>query len=213
MSSDEYSHIPINQNSPYVAELVEFLQPYAHLKHVSARQRLNLDSGGVQLCYLILQGRITFQRFHDDLTIATVSAPSLVGLYGLTSNKVPGYLITQTPCQVGVISLRKANEVIEENNLWQTLSKHMMVVSGKLYTSSNQLTAPTAFDIVRIQLQELMKEAPEVRSNITAEKYIRNKTHLSRSGVLRILANLKTGGYIETHEGVLISINHIPEKY
>jgi uncharacterized membrane protein len=33
------------------------------------------------------------------------------------------------------------------------------------------------------------------RRGITAERYIRDKTQLSRSGVMRILADLKAGGY------------------
>lgn len=48
---------------------------------------------------------------------------------------------------------------------------------------------------------------------MTAEKYIREKTHLSRSGVMRILADLKTGGFIEMEEGRLIKINKLPAKY
>ncbi|MHA0938650.1 helix-turn-helix domain-containing protein, partial [Enterobacter kobei] len=62
-------------------------------------------------------------------------------------------------------------------------------------------------------LNELFNEDPSVRNNITVESYIREKTHLSRSGVMRILAGLKKGGYIEMQRGVLINIVKLPEKY
>jgi CRP-like cAMP-binding protein len=48
---------------------------------------------------------------------------------------------------------------------------------------------------------------------VTAERYIREKTQLSRSGVMRILADLKTGGFIEMEEGRLIKINKLPARY
>ncbi|CAM6830726.1 helix-turn-helix domain-containing protein [Klebsiella michiganensis] len=53
----------------------------------------------------------------------------------------------------------------------------------------------------------------DYRHSVTAEKYIREKTRLSRSGVMRILAALKTGGFIEMEEGKLIKINKLPAKY
>jgi hypothetical protein len=41
-------------------------------------------------------------------------------------------------------------------------------------------------------------------------KVHQGKTQLSRSGVMRILADLKTGGFIEMEEGRLIKINKLP---
>lgn len=38
-------------------------------------------------------------------------------------------------------------------------------------------------------------------------------TVLSRSHVMRILSELKKGGYIETKEGKLISVSDLPEKF
>ncbi|WP_416173619.1 helix-turn-helix domain-containing protein [Enterobacter kobei] len=48
---------------------------------------------------------------------------------------------------------------------------------------------------------------------MTAERYIRNKTPLSRSGVMKILSSLKSGGYINIEQGKLISIGVLPKKY
>ncbi|WP_190324619.1 helix-turn-helix domain-containing protein, partial [Enterobacter ludwigii] len=36
---------------------------------------------------------------------------------------------------------------------------------------------------------------------------------LSRSGIMRILAELRTGKYITMDRGVLIEVNHLPRKY
>lgn len=67
--------------------------------------------------------------------------------------------------------------------------------------------------MIRQQLIKLMEEEEGYRYSVTAERYIREKTRLSRSGVMRILAALKTGGFIEMEEGKLIKINKLPAKY
>ena len=58
-----------------------------------------------------------------------------------------------------------------------------------------------------------MSENEKYRNNITAENYIRDKTNLSRSGIMRILSELKEGGYIEINRGILIKVHQLPEKF
>ncbi|HEO9918192.1 TPA: helix-turn-helix domain-containing protein, partial [Enterobacter asburiae] len=43
--------------------------------------------------------------------------------------------------------------------------------------------------------------------------YILEKTRLSRSRVMKILGDLRIGGYIEINRGILKKINKLPEKY
>ena len=58
-----------------------------------------------------------------------------------------------------------------------------------------------------------MQEPEAIRKNTTAAAYIKSRTYLSRSGVIRILAELRTGKYITMERGVLIDIHHLPRKY
>ena len=88
-----------------------------------------------------------------------------------------------------------------------------MFVGTRLYRSVMAKGAPTAYEMIRQQLVLLMQEDDSFRRSVTAERYIRDKTHLSRSGVMRILADLKTGGFIEMEEGRLIKINKLPARY
>ena len=66
-----------------------------------------------------------------------------------------------------------------------------MFVYSRLYNNVMPQGAPTAYEMIRQQLIKLMEEDESYRSSVTAERYIREKTHLSRSGVMRILADLK----------------------
>lgn len=59
-----------------------------------------------------------------------------------------------------------------------------------------------------------MREADELRLHTTAANYIQSRSFLSRSSIMKILADLKKGGYIITERGVLQEIQkNIPLKY
>lgn len=203
----------ITRTSDFAQTLVEHLQREAIVKQILPRRRLSLKVGNEWYCYLILKGRAFVHRQSDDTAIMSFSAPGLIGTANMTEMKIDGYIKTLTLCEIGILPLDKACEVIDKHALWEVLAKHMMVVSGKLFLFNQQLTAPTSYEIVREQLLVLLSEDASLRENITAEHYIRGKTNLSRSGVMRILAALREGGYIEINRGILQKVNMLPEKF
>ncbi|HID8743623.1 TPA: helix-turn-helix domain-containing protein [Enterobacter mori] len=207
------SQSSILRPSDYAHLLVNHLKHDAEVKHILPRRRLSLRVGDERYCYLILNGRAAFHRQSDDLLMATITAPSVIGIANLQQMLMDGYIKTLVPCDISILKMEAVYDLVNANQLWEPLAKHMMIIAGKLFESSKQLSAPSAYDIVRAQLNELSNEEHAIRNNITAEKYIRDKTHLSRSGVMRILAGLKEGGYIEIHRGKLIKIVKLPEKY
>ena len=85
--------------------------------------------------------------------------------------------------------------------------------SSRVYEHCAQISQMSAYDIIRFQLVELMQEPEAIRQSITAAAYIKSRTYLSRSGIMRILAELRTGKYITMERGVLIEIHHLPRKY
>lgn len=88
-----------------------------------------------------------------------------------------------------------------------------MDFSEKVYLSFDLNTHSNSYEKIKSQLYELMAETKEYRNSVSVEQYIRDKTLLSRSGVMRILSALKNGGYIEIERGILININNLPDKY
>ena len=57
-----------------------------------------------------------------------------------------------------------------------------------------------------------MQEPDAIRLNTTAAAYIKSRTYLSRSGIMRILSELRTGKYITMERGVLLDIHHLPRN-
>lgn len=175
--------------------------------------RLFLRSGQNHYCYLIVNGHVIVHRDDDDLAMASISSPSLIGIGNLATHSMNGYIKMLCASDIGIMPLDKALEIIREQNLWELLAMHMMIITSKLYASNKILTAPTSYDMIKAQLFELMSEDTGFRLRITAESYIRDKTNLSRSGIMRILSQLKEGGYIEIQRGILMQVSTLPDKF
>ncbi|HFK5805913.1 helix-turn-helix domain-containing protein [Enterobacter bugandensis] len=209
MSLPEKSH----RGSPYAQELISHLLPDSTTRRTARGERLDLQINGQGMCYLILEGTVAIYRRSDDMMLSTARSPALFGLANLTDIYFNDYLKTVSPCLIGTLTTERVNEIIKEKALWGLLSKQLMFVYSRLYNNVMPQGAPTAYEMIRQQLIKLMEEDESYRSSVTAERYIREKTQLSRSGVMRILADLKTGGFIEMEEGRLIKINKLPAKY
>lgn len=147
------------------------------------------------------------------MMLSTARSPAVFGLANLTDIYFNDYIKTVSPCLIGTLTTARVNEIIKDKALWGLLSKQLMFVYSRLYNNVMPQGAPTAYEMIRQQLIKLMEEDESYRSSVTAERYIREKTQLSRSGVMRILADLKTGGFIEIEEGRLIRINKLPARY
>ncbi|WP_447855455.1 helix-turn-helix domain-containing protein [Enterobacter sp. WI-ESBL-E8] len=209
MSLPEKSH----RGSPYAQELISHLLPDCATRRTDRGERLDLQINGQGMCYLILEGTVAVYRRSDDMMLSTARSPAVFGLANLTDIYFNDYLKTVSPCLIGTLTTERLNEIIKEKALWGLLSKQLMFVYSRLYNNVMPQGAPTAYEMIRQQLMKLMEEEESYRLGVTAERYIREKTQLSRSGVMRILADLKTGGFIEMEEGRLIRINKLPARY
>lgn len=111
------------------------------------------------------------------------------------------------------LSLERFNLLIESFGLWESLCKLVIYTASRVYEHCTLISQMSSYEIIRFQLLELMNESERIRSNITAANYIQSRTYLSRSGIMRILAELRDAGCVELKRGILISINHLPLKY
>lgn len=207
--NDQDSFSPmLSRPSEHAKQLVEVFLPFCEVKSYSKGVRLPLLKDNIKLCYLLVEGTYKVYRSSDDLLITTIPAPTVTGL-GVHD----AYIITAARCKVATLSLQDVMRLIAENNLWELVTLHMMQLSTKLYIYSKQLTAPTVYEVICNLLLELMQEPEETRKSIAVERYIREKSHVSRSSVMKILSDLRAGGYIVTEEGRLIEVRHLPPKY
>lgn len=201
------------RGSPYAQELISHLLPESTTRGAARGERLDLQINGQGICYLILEGTVAVYRKSDDMMLSTARAPAVFGLANLTDIYFNDYLMTFSPCLIGTLTTERLNDIIQEKALWGLLSKQIIFAYSRLYNNVFFFKQKTAYEMIRQQLVKLMEEDRSYRLSVTAERYIREKTQLSRSGVMRILADLKTGGFIEMEEGRLITINKLPARY
>ena len=116
--------------------------------------------------------------------------------------------------EIARVSLDCFNHIVAQLDLpGEHFSKLLIYTASRVYEHCAQISQMSAYDIIRFQLVELMQEPDAIRQQITAAAYIKSRTYLSRSGIMRILAELRTGNYITMERGILLDINHLPRKY
>jgi hypothetical protein len=99
------------------------------------------------------------------------------------------------------VSLETFNQIVSQQDLWEHFAKLLIYTASRVYEHCAQISQMSAYDIIRFQLVELMQEPDAIRKNTTAAAYIKSRTYLSRSGIMRILAELRTGKYITMARG------------
>ena len=154
---------------------------------------------------LLEEGIASLCHAENNMVISTIFAPSLLGLidgYGVF-NGIPEKhhcsLFAETDLRGRWIGHQAAVEILNAQNLWQemahVLAQRLMVLSMR----SQEMVGVDSYPMVRTLLTELA-DYPE------AVSFIQRRTNLSRSRVMSILAELRKGGYITVHRGVLEKI-------
>lgn len=195
--------------SPWSRTLVEVLLPFATIKTYRKGIHLALEENGKPVCRMLITGSAQTYRNTDHLLVASIPSLSILGFGG--QNSV--YIVTAESCKIATMPLDEFYRHIQEQEMWEVLAKHMIMVSNKLFYYSKLMSSPTAYETIRNQLMELNHEPEEIRKTVSVERYIRDRTHLSRSSIMKILAELKKGNYIDIEDGKLLEIHHLPLKY
>ena len=163
--------------------------------------------------FILLEEGVASVCFAENqLVISTVLAPAILGLidnYGVF-NGLPDIrhssLFAETDLSGRWIAHQAAVNILNEKNLWQEmahiLTQRLMVLSMR----ERELLGGDSYQMVRILLMELAVYSETYRRQINVLRFIQRRTNLSRSRIMSILSELRKGGYIIIHRGVLMTI-------
>lgn len=194
--------------------LMEQLAPFLRYQLVAVNTRYVISVQQQSKCYFIRSGAISMYRQPDDILIDLFDAPTLRGVISLPAETLSTYVIkTIVPSEIAMIGREELFALLTEHNLWELFARHQLAIGSMVIEKMFKLITPTTYNVVRHQLYELINIPAEIRETILAETYIRSKTRLSRSGIMRILSDLKDGGYIVIVKGVLKEVKYLPENY
>jgi hypothetical protein len=108
---------------------------------------------------------------------------------------------------------QRAIEIISREQCWSSLAYFLAFQVGFLSNRQHDISHKSSYIVIRTLLIEMSNEPDEIIKNHSIEKYISERSHLGRSGIMKILSDLRKGGYVEIKRGKLIKINKLPERY
>jgi hypothetical protein len=197
----------------YITQLIDTLSCPENVLKGRDRQVFPLGHYKEIMCFILHEGTVAAYKSDTHLLVSNIRAPFVLGLNLLLEQNYDVYLQARGPVRYEMSLREHCFDVIEREQLWQHVAFMFMHVTRNLTDSYFSSAGLSSYELVRNNLLELMECDAEQRLRINACDYIREKTHLSRSSVMKILGDLKKGGYIDTQRGVLIDILNLPKDY
>jgi len=147
--------------------------------------------------------------------LGIMMSPSIIGFGQLCPMGPIAQYESISPCLIDSISSEAFISIVEGNNLWPEIMSIILTMMNSLAIRSSTSGLQSAYEIVRSYLIYMDRETSySLKERYTVVKYMQTFSRLSRSMILKILSELKTGGFIDMEGGKLIKINrNLPEKF
>ncbi|WP_312269709.1 helix-turn-helix domain-containing protein [Pseudescherichia sp.] len=172
---------------------------------------------GARRIYFLLDGAMICSVGENEKkqNLGIMMSPSIIGLAQLAPAGAIALHEAITPCMVDSISVGDFIKIIEEKQLWPDVINIMVAMINSLAARTATSGLQSAYDIIRSYLIYMNSENGQtIKERYTVVKYMQTFSRLSRSIILKILSELKAGGFIEMEKGRLIRINrNLPERF
>lgn len=172
-----------------------------------------ISTSDTEYVHIILSGEVEFRRESDELCMFTIRDKSIFCLSAIFHNETHMYGLVRSNAVVRTIRKEDFIRLLNEHNLWEALSNILAWYVCLLSKRDQVLVARSAYAIVREFLLEINELIVRHDRDINIYDYIQEYTNLARSTIIKILADLKRGEYIEVEKGRLLNITSLPEKY
>lgn len=196
-----------------ILRLINSVSDTERIQNGRNRQIFSFNDSFEPVCFILHDGVISLYRDQDNLLIGNVSGPAIVGLNSLDGDKPGVSLFACGEIRYELVSKRFFSMTISNLALWESLSIYYMYIARLLTENHFNMVGLSTYQLICNCLLRLNQEDDRIRSTISAAGFIREKTFLSRSNIMKVLGDLKAGGYIEMDKGKLIRINNLPPKY
>ncbi|WP_052284939.1 helix-turn-helix domain-containing protein [Kluyvera genomosp. 1] len=199
--------------TPEINHLIGWFSPYGESIEISRGSILRYHYNGVRYCYLLQEGELTLNRHGDGMVLSTEHAPFILGVCNQFYHGDGLYIRAMTPSTVCRLPLERFNLLVEKYALWQDMCRLLVYTASSVYEQYSITSHMSSYEIIKYQLYQLDQEPSQVKRRFTAANYILDRTCLSRSGIMRILGQLRDAGYIRLERGILIELTPLPDKH
>lgn len=163
---------------------------------------------------LVLEGALIIHRTADNLRLARAGAPNIFGMQGSAFRYNLYKFTSEKDILIETLPLSRALELIEQYQLFKELLEFQSYLSDFQAYRTNLLISKSTYHIVCALLLELQALPEEERVQTSVYNHIYEHSHLARSGVMKILSDLRQGEYINIENGKLIGIlKKFPRDY
>ncbi|MBB1199528.1 hypothetical protein EGM70_04320 [Enterobacteriaceae bacterium 89] len=152
---------------------------------------------------LIKQGLVALHRSSDERLIYYIQAPALIGINRLLESRPHYYLHIQRKTRASVIPVKALEESVEEKGLWKALFEWQCYLTSKMHELLLINSHRGSEEVVRYFLTELANEPKSIRWHCTVAEYVIARSGLSRSNVMKCLAQLRASQQIVMKNGFL----------
>ncbi|MCP2006228.1 UNVERIFIED_ORG: hypothetical protein J2Y78_004882 [Buttiauxella agrestis ATCC 33320] len=210
------------QTMPYDAiqnlhdKLIPFSKPFSLSQNRTFNFGSKKEEAGI---VLMTQGVYSICHVEKNSHIATGFAPSIVGLvdnYSLYYDvpfRPAHHIFAETDCMGYFLPLELFVGKTDEFCLWHDIAKilahRLLVMSAK----DQELVGTDAYLTIHSLLIELWTYPEDYRCQVNVQDFINRRSGVSRSQIMKILAELKKGEYIEIVSGKLVKLKRLPSKF
>ncbi|ELY7390753.1 helix-turn-helix domain-containing protein [Cronobacter universalis] len=193
-----------------ITSLINALKNSGELRHFASGAHIP-----VQPDYIIVieQGAVSMHRVMDSLTMIESTRPQLLGITYNNQFTRHFTIKAESTCEARVVPREEFEALIETRQLWRELLQVVSWYYDVLYWKSYHFLGRQSYTLIRNCLIELAAKNEQERDEINACDFIRGKTNLSQSYILKVFSDLRKGDYIDISRGRLKAINKLPERY
>ncbi|MDX6018933.1 helix-turn-helix domain-containing protein [Scandinavium sp. V105_16] len=191
--------------------LINALQPLGERIHVIARKRIGWGTREKPYIYLVIEGEVSVLRLSDGLMLGSTREPHVLGFTEMFFPVRSNQIRAETECTLIRIDASRVISEIDRLNLWRAVAElstyHTTYMVYRDLQIVNQRTPPVVYQY----LQEMDQLPDEQKHRINILSYIQERTGLSRSSILNVVAWLKKHKYIDYQRGGYhLKVNNLP---
>ncbi|KNC88196.1 winged helix-turn-helix transcriptional regulator [Trabulsiella odontotermitis] len=200
--------------SDHIQRLTDALSRPENIRTARPRQLISLRHIPEPMVCVLHEGIVGIFRESDHLLVAHLYAPFVLGFALTESPQQPHiYLKTRNTVRYEMVPRQQALSMFDQQQLWKSVAWVQGFMATELFRQPASYVGQSSYQLIRQTLLAFMQEEELLRQNMTALEYLQERTLLSRSGIQRILSELKKGDYISLENGKLLAVRHLPERF
>ncbi|WP_253377976.1 helix-turn-helix domain-containing protein [unidentified bacterial endosymbiont] len=195
------------------AEIEAIVAATAGHEEKTLRKWQRISTTDADVIHIIVSGEVDFRRASDDLCMFHLQGQCIFGLAAINYHSSHMHGVVRSNTLVRTINKDQFYRLMDSKGLWPALTKVLAWYICLLSKRDDVLVSRSAYSIVREFLLEINELVVHHHRDINIYDYIQSYTHLARSTIIKILAELKKGHYIVVEKGRLLSLTTLPEKF